>query len=64
VKTALGPIENLDIVTNQAIEPPIVRKVVRIRLCTGPSKELSVVEESKARPTSSKNKGRIYLGVI
>ena len=64
VNAALGPIENLDIVTNQAIEPPIVRSVVITTLCTGPNKELLAVVESKARPTSNKNKGRIYLGVI
>ena len=39
VKAALGPIENLEIVTNQAKDPPIVRNDVMTRLCTGPSKE-------------------------
>ena len=63
VKAALGPIENLEIVTSQAKDPPIVRNVVITRLCNGPSKESLVVEEIKAKPTSNKNKGMIYLGV-
>ena len=64
VKAALGPIENLEIVTNQAKDPPIVDRIRIMPEYIFPIKGLDPESTKRVIPIRIKNKGNIYLGVI